>query len=561
MEFAFITSAVRRYWWLVVLGAVGGLLAAMVVGPTDSVGYSSRAVLLLQAPSDARQAYNTSDPDRYVKGQLNVLNSEVLAQRVAERVSSEMTPEVVSSLVTFTHEPLTDVVHVVVTSGDPELSQAIGNAYLDIYFESLRAQVEDTQRPEIESLDDEIAALRTQLTAIDDQIEDALRPFRDREQVPTVEQVAPGLASQKGVLLAQYNNLLETKNELNTNARLRVSSEIVQRATLPTLATTTSSRLFRIAAIVAGALGGAFGAIVMARLSTRVLGDGEVRELIGHPIVGRLPYQTNLRASSGQLIDRYLPDPAGGFVQKLCVRAEATGRDGDVLTVLVVGAQRGAGTTTLATVMARRYAEAGRSVLLVDADLVHRGRPIGHGRPADAGVVVASGPAAQAVASYGRIEMASIRSFTGSRRERTPFELVKDDALGRDVDVVIFDGGPLLESSVAVVLARNCDAVVVAVPDQQDTAGLDAVGQELDGFEVLPVTTMRHQVFDRLVSWWRRRANRASRVKKDVPEPPRPPAQPPTGTPSGPGAARPFPPATAPPSTVTSAGRRSSTQT
>ncbi|NLV56579.1 MAG: hypothetical protein GXY13_13305 [Acidimicrobiales bacterium] len=509
MELPFITSALRRYWWVVILGALGGVLAATVLAPSGPAGYTSRAVLLLQAPSDSFQSYRSNDPDRYVKGQLNVLNSEVLAQRVAERVDPDLRPAEVASLVSFTHEPLTDVVHVEVTSQDPELSQAIGNAYLDIYFESLRAQIEDTQAPEIEQLDAQIATIRDQLNEIDEAIEDALEPFRDRDAVPSIEQVSPRLASEKGVLLSQYENLLGTKNELNTNARLRVSSEVVQRATLPTHPTSSSTKLFRVAGLVGGGLAGAFAAIVMARMSSRVLGDDEVRELIGHAVVGRLPYQPEMRALPGHLVDRHLPDPAGSFVQRLCVRTEGIGVEGDLLSVLVVGSQRAAGTTSLATAMARRYAEAGAAVLLVDADLVHRGRPVGQGRPPDAGVAVASGPSAQAVSAYGRIELASIRDVAGPQRGRGAFDSIRTDALQRGFDIVVFDGGPLLESSVAVLLARHCDAIVVAVPERQDTAGLAAVGQELTGYEVLPVATMRHQIFDRIGSWRQRRASAA----------------------------------------------------
>lgn len=506
MELAIVSSAIRRYWWMVVLMALLGGAAATVLSPGSSGGYTSQAVLLIQAPSDSTQTMSSTEADRYVRGQVTVLGSEVLAERVAERVGGEVTAAAVSSWTSFKHDALTDVVHVEVTTSDPKLSQEVGNAYLDIYFESLRTQIEDAQRPEIEQLDAQIETLRDQLADIDDDIGRALAPYLGRDQVPTIEQIEPTLASRKDVLLAQYYNVLETKNELETNARLRVSSEIVQRASLPEVPSGASGNLKQIAGVVVGAFAGAFAAMVAARVSTRVLGDEEIATLLEHPVVGRLPYQKDLTASPMDVLARRLPAPAGAFVKRMCVRSAATGRDDEtMLKVLVSGTQSRAGTTTLAAAMARQFAESGSKTMFVDADPRQR---------------IATGKSAGEKVSFtdtmglldGQLGVMSIHELgrTGLGRIRHVIDDLWKEVANRDAEVAVIDGGALLESSLAVALARRCDVVVLTVPETQEIGGLAAAGRDLGDLDVLPVRTMRHQIWDRIGSRWAKLRNRSS---------------------------------------------------
>lgn len=567
MELAIVSSAIRRYWWMVAVMALLGGIAATVLRPAGPEGYTSQAVLLIQAPSESMQVMTSTEADRYVRGQVTVLGSAVLAERVAERIGGEATGSAVSSWTSFKHDALTDVVHVEVTTTDPELSQEVGNAYLDIYFESLRTQIEDAQRPEIEQLDTQIESLSAQLDEIDADIEQALRPHLGSEPVPTIEQISPSLASSKDVVLAQYYNVLETKNELETNARLRVSSEIVQRASLPDAPTGSSRNLVQVAGFVVGAMAGAFAAMVAARLSSRVLGDEEVTTLLEHPVVGRLPYQKDLAGGPMSVLSRRLPAPAGAFVKRMCVRSAATDRDEDsVLMVLVTGTQSRAATTTLAAAMARQFAESGSKAMFVDAD------------PRQKVATGKSGATEKVSLSDtmglldGQLGVMSIHELgrTGIGRIRHVLDDLWAEVANREAEVAVIDGGALLESSLAVALARRCHAVVLTVPESQEMAGLAAAGRDLRDLDVLPVRTMRHQIWDRIGSVLARVRHRSTLAEPPNPgrntparahgypsappqqdPPPAPDAPAPAAAPSGP--AR--PPLTAPP-LASAAGKR-----
>ena len=140
-------SAVRRYYWIVILGAVLGAGLGLFLGGGGADQYESRAVLLVSPPTQSRAVFNVSDvADRYVTGQLSVLASQGLAAEVAETLGDDTTIEEVAGAVSFEREPLTDVVHVLARSPDPERAQAIGDAYVTAYMNALQSQLIPTPR-------------------------------------------------------------------------------------------------------------------------------------------------------------------------------------------------------------------------------------------------------------------------------------------------------------------------------------------------------------------------------------------------------------------------------
>ena len=62
-------------------------------------------------------------------------------------------------------------------------------------------------------------------------------------------------------------------------------------------------------------------------------------------------------------------------------------------------------------------------------------------------------------------------------------------------DVVVLDGGPLLETSFTLDLARLSDSVIVAVPPQERVKVLSLVSDETAGRQILPVWTRTHRSF------------------------------------------------------------------
>lgn len=473
MELAFLTSAVRRYFWIVVLGAVLGALPGLYMTVTAEEFYESRAVLLIAPPTQTRATVVNyqGDPDRYVAGEMSVLES--LSDRVAESVEG-VAPGDLAANVTFEQQPLTDVVVIVAKAATPELAQQIADAYVTEYFEVLRTQLAGTQGPAIEEIDLELEELKTEMDALDAQIATAMARFIEREAVPTVEQVAPQLASEKAALTASYSELQATRSELNSG--LRVASRTVREANLPTEPVSSSSRMLILAGIVAGGFLGLLAAVVVARLSRSVIDDEQAEEILGHYLVGTMPDWPELGTGRAAIFD-----PPGAqieqFLDSLGVRVEAVGQGTGTVTAVVCGVRSSAGTTTLASALAVQLASPDVTVLLVDGDRQHPeiSALLGSaGGNADHEVVDTTVDNLQFVTLAGLTALAS--SPGGDRRPNAETQL---SVASSYADVVIIDGGALMGSASTVQLSRVCDVVLLAIPRRQSTRGLEGVSNEL----------------------------------------------------------------------------------
>ncbi len=319
--------------------------------------------------------------------------------------------------------------------------------------------------------------------------------------------MAPDLVSERQILLAEYESASATRDQLNVSARLRVASEVVQRATLPSEPEPTPANRLLIAGIMGGGFAGLLAAVVLARLSPRVLDEAHAMEILGQPMVGSFPKSRVLAKDRRSSIEK-LPSNVAPFVNSVCVRAEAQAQNRESLTVVVVGSQRWAGATTLAGAVANRFAATGATVLLVDGDqrdpeltalFIDHGRSLGplQRQESDSTSSTHEGDRQDShrwldrssATALANLEIATVGGdlAAGTLRRQHVVEVV-EEATGR-ADIIVFDGGPLMAASSTVELARLCDAVIVAMPRRQFVRPLRLIAGELRDRSFLPVWT------------------------------------------------------------------------
>lgn len=479
MELPFLLSAVRRYMWVIILGAILGALPGVALALTGSEYYESRAVLLIAPPTDARSlAPVASDPDRYVAGELSVLES--YSDQVAERMDGPSTKDVGAS-VSFEQQPDTDVVVVVAKGDTAKEAQAIAQAYVDVYFEGLRAQLASVHAPELADIDSQLNDVQAKLADVDDRIESAMAPYVARDSVPAVEQVAPALASERELLVNRYNELSGSRTDLGTG--LRPSSRVVREATLPTEPTTSSGRAMVLIGAIVGAFLGTLVAVVLARFSRNVLDNEQAEEILGQPVIGTMPIRPEIDSDPASVLSA--PDErAARFLATLAVRVEAAG-DEDALSVLVASTGAGAGTSTLAASLARQIAASGPRVLLVDADRRHP----------ELGLLATRGSRRRGGQGFAtlapNLQICSLSDLLPGRTERESTRMFDVTAViskaTAEADVVIFDGGALMDSASTVQLSRACNLTVLALAAHLPVRQLSIAAEELSDRRVLPV--------------------------------------------------------------------------
>lgn len=512
MELGFIAKAMQRYWWFVAACFVLGLLPGLLAGSGGSTRYEASALLQITPPTTGA-ADSSADNDRYISGELVVLNSQSLAADVAERVGDGATAGSVAGGITFTQIASTSIVRIGTSALTPQMAQAIADGYADAYLARVASELAGITQPDLEALDEAITTVKDELADIDQRIQVAMAPYLPDEGeaadqiLPTIDDVDPGLSTEKAVLLQQYTDLLTSRNQLELSTKVRVTSKIVQRAELPTVPITTSNSLLVAVGGIGGLLVGALLAVLRVRLAPTVLDEAEVVDTLGMPIAATIPFDRSLAAAAPNvLVDQ--SEIVRSVIDELCVRAEASARSDESFAVVVASAQRVAGGTTLAVALAARYAASGASVLLVDADPRHPDLISSFDIALDRRLELApSGRTAKTRGSRGpgtrpiitamptsldQVHVVGLGDLTDAeviRRQNIP-EIIA--TASQYADVVVFDTGPLLDAASTVELTELADAVVFAVPvRRQRSQTLQVAARQLRSCSglLLPVAT------------------------------------------------------------------------
>lgn len=514
MELSYALNAVRRFPWVLAIVAVI-VAAPLILLKGRPVGsYESTAILLVTPPSEADVPSAIAD-ESYVRSQVLVLGSEQTSSAVSEQLG-DISAAAVRAAVRVEQAPGSYVVSVIASAPEPERAREIAAAYVDAYFAQAGQQVRSSRDDQLSDLDSQLGAIKDELTGIDAQIQARISPFLPTgpiaagqiyPPIPTPEQIAPDLASQRENLQAEYQQLATARTELQTSPRLRLTSQVVQDASTPDAPTTEVNKMVWAAAILGGLGIGVVACVAWARLSPYVLDDDERTELLGAPPLGLVPRQRDDPVAAA--VSNTMSAASESFLDRLGARVESFGDSEHTLTVVVTGARRRVGVTRLSVALAAHFARSGLANCLIDADsddpaLTHLfpeyavgiadvidDPAVGHvaKKPGDdAGhQPVRYEPGAGGVAGLRLLGQLRPRDTAQLRRGNIE-EVLK--AASFLTDVIVADSGSLLDSAAAIHMARSASVVVFVVPRwRQRKRDLNLARQQLRevGIPVVPV--------------------------------------------------------------------------
>jgi Mrp family chromosome partitioning ATPase len=491
-----------------VLGAIVGV----GLRPTGAALYKTNAVLLISPPQNALGGtVFLNDPDRYVLSQVSALQSTSIGERVASKLAGETTDSIMRSI-SILQRPKTDIVDVIAQSADAERSQAIANAYAEQYISDLRTRAGSAQGPEQADIDTQLTSLAAQLTDLEKKLAPVQNPNFPKDPTATLPP-DPTATAERETVLRQYEKLLDTKSQLDLNSKLKVTSEIIQPALLPKHPNAKGGKVLAGIGIFGGLVLGFAAALIAARFSRMVSDDSQIEDLVGQPVAGHVPNIAKFPGPRPEALAA-LPPRVESLVDQLCVRAEANAATDGTLRVAVISSQRGAGASSLAVTMAGRFARGGASVVLVDADQLDPTLSTTFRTGGDAGIPsVLARVADEPEGRVGNGGSTARRMGAGPRSIFTSTSLPELRVLGLgpkpdvpvlrranvnqlierlsgEAQVLVIDGGSLLDAATTVQLAQHVDAIVLAIPNRgQRMSSLEVVARQLRGHEgeLLPV--------------------------------------------------------------------------
>ncbi len=168
MEWSFIVAAVRRRIRFVVLCAILGAVPGLLSIANSVSSYEAVATIGIATPtSGAGAAVAASQPDRYITSQLSVVTSTDTLEKAAKKLGGGVTAAQIAEQLTVEQEPSADIITVKATASRPKAAAAIANAIADVYITEAASREAAARAPRIQTLQDKLDAITTQLTTPD----------------------------------------------------------------------------------------------------------------------------------------------------------------------------------------------------------------------------------------------------------------------------------------------------------------------------------------------------------------------------------------------------------
>lgn len=488
MQLTAYLQILKRRKWVVVVTLTVALAAAAVISTQLPATYQATATLrILTATSGSADylQYDVRYAERLMNTYANVATSQPVLAELARQMSLAEPPKATVTMITNT-----ELLQVTVEDRDPARARDAANLLSGILIAEAKARYGELSTAARDTLTAQLALSETELKQAQQAFEAALSAdYPDAEQIQILRDTLTLREARYTTLLAQYERV-RVLVELQAP-----SISVLEPATLPDAPSQPQALLILGLAGLLGLAGGLGLAFLFEALDSRVYSKEQIAALTGLPILGEIPTLPRRQR--------------GGFYREHSIQQEAVHR----LTVslfppesirdrrparrvlLVAGALRGDGASTLTANLGLALARSGRRTLLIDADArapaLHRLFKL----PNDIGLnnllageidlsdaihssefqrlfVLSSGPwSPEFFARLGSMGAADLRS-----------------TLTNAFDVILIDSPAFLAVADAAVLASMADSVLwVICPGRIRRGAISSMLQQLIDLNVRPI--------------------------------------------------------------------------
>lgn len=446
MELRIFLGGLRRAAFPAVAFAILGLVVgALLARPTSSQATARTSLLLApQAGRPSDPAPFIGDPDRYVEDQISILESQPTAAAAAALVPHTL-PDDIRTSVSFRQRPRSDVVEVVARSSSPRRSQQLADAVAAAFVNEARAVADEDLKRRFSTIDARLADIRTLLIEVEDRTGD--------------ERPSPADAVAQATLLREYDQLQGARLRATEGRDSMREPKVIEPAVVLEREDRRTAALGGgFGFLVAGAIGLGLAAM-WAVASGRVPDRRQAEFVLGRPVVADVALEPEPPSLSAAV-----PEPTERAIVQLAVALAAERPERLPRTVAVGSAVPGVESEAVATALAAVLARESTRVAFVSLDPAHvtppsEEMPRPSGRERAVGV---NGRWTLQRAPAGVDVLVPRQDGKQSVDRHTVDELRK--SLEPHADVVVIHLAPLLDSWVAVGIAREVEDFVLVVP-------------------------------------------------------------------------------------------------
>ncbi|MGY5033468.1 lipopolysaccharide biosynthesis protein [Streptomyces sp. 900116325] len=343
-----------RYRWLIGGGVGIGLLAGAWLGVTGADSYAATTDIVLRAPtSDPFAPTLSGDKALNMGSERQTALSRSVAQGAAKQLgmSADEVDQLQSGL-QVTNPPQTLVLHFTYNASDPKEAARRANALTTSYIDMRKDQWESVRDSMLKSLQDQLNPVAKQNDELSRRI----------KQLPDGSAADSAYAVQANLL----NRITDLRSKITSLKALDMTpGNVIRNATAPSSSDGPGLPLSLGLGGLVGVGLGLLGAWVRLVFDPAPRSAGDVARAVRGPVLGALP-----RGSAGTLVVGHTDSRAAEEYRSIAFRLAYDERFADRRRLLVVAPRGSMGSSVAVAVnLAASFAETGKNVLLVEADL------------------------------------------------------------------------------------------------------------------------------------------------------------------------------------------------
>lgn len=445
-------------WLIALVTVIAGLVSFLVSQRMTPIYSASTTIYINEAPSTKTTDYNSIITSERISGTYSkMITTRPILEEVAERVG--VTVDYLDGKITVSPIRDTTLIQISVKSSDPYLAAQIANELANVFSDRVVFIQEERFTVSKESL-------QTQISNMEDQIEEVTNALAFEDD--------PGVRSSLETKLTQYraiySNLILSYEQIRLSEAQTVSTVMaVDPAVVPTKP--ISPQVLRntaLAAMVGLML--AVGVIFLIEaLDDTLKTPDEVKKTLGLPVLGII---TKHESEEGKPITSVAPrSPVSEAFRSLRTNIQYTVIDEPLHTILITSTDPKEGKTTIVSNLGVVFAQLGKKVTLIDADLrkptLHKKLGL-QNRNGLTSLFVRSIETVDLICQKTEIPNLSVitsgelppnpSELLGSKRLQSILNSVKEKS-----DVVIIDSPPALAVTDPLVLVPYVDAVLIVI--------------------------------------------------------------------------------------------------
>ena len=457
-------SKVARHKWLILLVAASVTLLVAIYSYSRPSVYESTAQFLVR-PTLVQPLQSNPFDTVSMPTEMQLVTSAQVADIARQTIGGNLTLQDALDGVSVTNPANTQILDISYSAHSPAEAQQGAQAFAGAYQTYKHDQAidtiktsSDTIRAQITTLDGEIAELNGRIAASTDPV-DQQSLTEQRNSLDTVR-------------LSQQNLLASTAT-LSSDP-----GQVVEDALRPTSPVSPKHKLDLALGLLLGLIAGVVLASLRDQARDRIQGPPLVARSLDAPILGSIPRTHRLLVGTAHLAS--VDEPHGQAAEAyrtLRTNLLAVCRESKAKTILITSARQGEGKSSTAANLAVALAQAGRSVVLISADLrnprVHAVFGIGNEQGLGQ-VLEGTLPLDEAIVET---DLADLRILPSGPVDAVdePVELLQSDGMGEVLqeccrsDFVIVDGPPIFPVADSLVLADLVDGVLFVTDAQSST--------------------------------------------------------------------------------------------